>query len=162
MLNSILSGYSKNQIQILAHIRREGKITRGELVEISGFKLLTVTKTVARFLEDGIIIEAGHEQSTGGRKATLLSINPDFRYTLAVDLGASGARIGVVGMDGSVIEQQIIVGNLQMPARHVTVPQLRSILTDLVEKYGKETLVFSPGEDGILTFGSYKIYLEKD
>ena len=31
-----------------------------------------------------------------------------------------------------------------------------------MEKYGKETLVFSPGEDGILTFGSYKIYLEKD
>ena len=31
MQNSILSSYSKNQIQILGHIRDYGKITRSEL-----------------------------------------------------------------------------------------------------------------------------------
>lgn len=160
MQNSILSNYSKNQIQILGHIRDHGKITRSELVEASGFKLLTVTKTVARFLEDGIITEAGHEQSTGGRKATLLSINPEFRYTLAVDLGASGARIGVVGMDGSVIEQQIIIGQKQMPARHVTVSQLRGILAGLIEKFGKENILgLGIGISGIVRHKEGKIVM---
>ncbi len=141
MLHSLLSSYSRNQIQILQHIRRCGRITRSELVEVSGFKLLTVTKTVAHFLEDGLIIEAGHEDSTGGRKATLLSINPHFRYTLAVDMGASGARIGVVGMDGTVIEDELIKKEYRMPARHQSVEELREKLSRLLEKYGREKIL---------------------
>ena len=141
MLHTILYSYSKNQIQILQHIRRHGRITRSELVEVSGFKLLTVTKTVARFLEDGLVAEAGHEDSTGGRKATLLSINPHFRYTLAVDMGASGVRIGVVGMDGTVIEDELIKKEYRMPARHLSVEELREKLLLLLEKYGREKIL---------------------
>jgi len=141
MLHTFLSTYSRNQIRILQHIRQRVRITRSDLVEVSGFKLLTVTKTVARFLEDGLIVEAGHEDSTGGRKATLLSINPHFRYTLAVDMGASGARIGVVGMDGSVIEDRFIKKEYRMPARHLSVEELREILTELTEKYGQEKIL---------------------
>lgn len=141
MLHTFLSTYSKNQIQILQHIRRRGRITRSELVEVSGFKLLTVTKTVARFLDDGLIVEAGYEDSTGGRKATLLSINPHFRYTLAVDMGASGARIGVVGMDGTVIEDELVKKEYRMPAHHLSVEELREKLALLLEKYGRERIL---------------------
>lgn len=141
MSSELLSAYSPNQIKILNHIRRQGKITRGDLTEVSGFKLLTVTKTVGRFLEDGIIIEAGHEESTGGRKATLLSINPDFRYTLAVDIGSSRTHIGVVGMDGSVLEQQELNRNSKEIKVNASVEELRQHLQELIRKYGRERIL---------------------
>lgn len=141
MSSELLSAYSPNQIKILNHIRQQGKITRGDLTEVSGFKLLTVTKTVGRFLDDGIIIEAGHEESTGGRKATLLSINPDFRYTLAVDIGSSRTHIGVVGMDGSVLEQQELNRNSKEVKVNTSVEELRQHLQALVEKYGRNKIL---------------------
>ena len=141
MANQLLSAYSPNQIKILNHIRRQGKITRGELTEVSGFKLLTVTKTVGRLLEDGIIVEAGYEESTGGRKATLLSVNPDFRYSLAVDIGSSRTHVGVIGMDGSVLEHQELNRSSKEVKANVTVEQLRSLLQKLVDKYGRSKIL---------------------
>ena len=142
MPSELLSAYSPNQIKILNHIRQEGKITRSELTEVSGFKLLTVTKTVSRFLEDGIIIEAGHESSTGGRKATLLSINPHFRYTLAVDLGSSRTHIGVVGMDGSIVEQKVLTpGSSSIVKQNASAEELLPHLRALVKKYGKKNIL---------------------
>ena len=146
MFDAILSSYSGTQISILQQIYRNHKITRAELTKATGFQLLTVTKTVSRLLADGLIVERDHQQSTGGRKAALLSINPDFRYTLAVDLGATCARIGVVGMDGSVLDFEIIPsktrdGKMVLPAQHLSVQELREKLAAEIEKYGREKIL---------------------
>ncbi|MBQ7565946.1 MAG: ROK family transcriptional regulator [Oscillospiraceae bacterium] len=163
MFESILSAYSRTQIIILQQIYRKRKITRAELTEATGFQLLTVTKSVSRLLADGLIAEREYRQSTGGRKAALLSVNPDYRYTLTADIGASCARIGVVGMDGSVIESEIIAAEVHdngntVPARHVTVAQLRAKLTKLIRKYGREKILgLGVGVSGVVRHSSGQI-----
>ena len=163
MFESLLSAYSQNQAEILRHIYRLGKVTRADLTKVSGFQLLTVTKAVARFIEDGLVIEAGYEASTGGRKAALLSINPKFRYTLAVDLGASCVRIGVVGMDGSVVECELIQAEFTSEKHHfpthiITVEQLRNKLSSLCEKYGRgQILGVGIGISGVVRHQEGKI-----
>lgn len=140
LLNELM--YSDNQLQILRAVYHRKQITRADLVEASGFKLLTVTKTVAAFIKDGILIEAEYEPSTGGRKAALLAINPNFCYTLAVDLGASGARVGVLGLDGAIIEwKQYFPQSSWIPAEHLSVEQLRECLVTLIEKYGRDRIL---------------------
>ena len=145
MFESLLSAYSPKQVAILRHIYHQGKITRADLTKLSGFQLLTVTKAVSKFMEDGLVIEAGFEASTGGRKAAQLSINPSFRYTLAVDIGSSCVRIGVVGMDGSVVEcemiQMKVFADGRYPSRMITVEMLRDKLRALCTKYGKKHIL---------------------
>lgn len=146
MFDEILNRYTKTQLSILQQIYQKRKITRAELTKVTGFQLLTVTKAVSRLLEDGLITERGHRESTGGRKAALLSVNPDFRYTLAVDLGATCVRVGVVGMDGSVLDSEIIRSEPKdekhrFPAAHLTVQELREKLRTLIRKYGRETIL---------------------
>lgn len=147
MPNEVLEKYTQNQMQILRQIAQQDHVTRSQLVELTGFQLLTITKTVRQLLRDGLLTEVGFEDSTGGRKAVLLSINPTFRYTLAVDLGSTCARIGVVGMDGSVIESEIVNSPIQknglckMPACPLTVTELREKLQKLIDKYTKEKIL---------------------
>ena len=74
--------YTKNQMLLLSLLRSRGCATRAELVEISGLSALTVTKTAAEFLSDGVAREEGFEASTGGRKAAVIGLNGDFGYAL--------------------------------------------------------------------------------
>ena len=146
MFDEMLNRYTKTQLLVLQQIYQNRKITRAELTKATGFQLLTVTKAVSGLLEDGLITECEHRESTGGRKAAVLSVNPDYRYTLAVDLGATCVRIGVVGMDGSVVDFEIIRseapnGNHHFPASHLSVAELRKKLTALLKKHGREKIL---------------------
>ena len=140
MFASILSAYTANQIIILNHIRQHGPLTRSQLVEISGFKLLTVTKTVTQLLSDGILCETGQKPSSGGRRPTLLTINPHFRYTLSADIGRTNCRVAVVGMDCSIIEEQVIATD-RKPGCHLTQEEFLLLLQKLIAKYGKEKIL---------------------
>lgn len=159
MFESVQSQYSRTQLTILQQIHKRRKLTRAELTKVSGFQLLTVTKAVARLLEDGLIVENGFRQSTGGRKAALLSINPDYRYTLAVDLGAYCVRIGVVGMDGSIIEHEIINAQVERtPVKQITAQELREKLSALIEKYGREKILgLGMGISGVVRHSESRI-----
>lgn len=100
--------YTQNQMLLLSLLRSRGCATRAELAEISGLSALTVTKTAAGFLSDGVAREEGFEASTGGRKAAVIGLNGDFGYALAVDIGAYSVKIGVVNLSGEVLDRQFL------------------------------------------------------
>ncbi len=59
----------------------------------SGLSAATVTNVVAELLAEGIVAEAGSEESEGGRPRTLLAINPAYGYFVGVDVGEMLVRI---------------------------------------------------------------------
>lgn len=65
-----------NQSALLNLIRTEGPISRPQLAASSGLSLVTVIKITAGLLERHLILEKDYTESTGGRRAGLLEINP--------------------------------------------------------------------------------------
>lgn len=66
-----------NQSNLLNLIRTEAPVSRPQLASLSGLSLVTVIKITSSLLERGLILERDFAESTGGRKAGLLEINPE-------------------------------------------------------------------------------------
>jgi len=65
-----------NQSTLLNLIRTEAPISRPQLATLSGLSLVTVIKITTSLLERNLILEKDFAESTGGRRAGLLEINP--------------------------------------------------------------------------------------
>jgi glucokinase-like ROK family protein len=81
-------------LRILRLLRDEGPVSRAELgdrLELTRPRLLA---EVERLVAAGLIAEAGMAASRGGRRSTLVEIDPRLRFA-AVDLGASSIDIEV-------------------------------------------------------------------
>ena len=81
-------------LQVLRLLRDEGPVSRAELgdrLELTRPRLLA---EVERLVAAGLISEAGMAASRGGRRSTLVELQPRLRFA-AVDLGASSIDIEV-------------------------------------------------------------------
>lgn len=93
---------------VLKTIYAHKKITRAEIGEKTGLSMTSVTKFTRSLIEDTIVHECGTLESTGGRKTTLLAINPEYAYIIGVDLGGYADKIAIVRMDGSLVREWYI------------------------------------------------------
>ena len=142
MMNvSLPEPLSAPQLAILRQILYAQKLSRQQLTTASGYQLLTVTKSVASLIESGLLIEAGHAASSGGRKASLLAINPHYRYVLVACVAASYARVGVIGMDGSLLESATFQKDGIVPFQHLTPEELLAEFRRLTERYGRDKIL---------------------
>jgi predicted NBD/HSP70 family sugar kinase len=67
--------------------------SRQDLGAATGLSPASVTNVVRELLDDGIVTEAGSEDSDGGRPRVLLDINPDYGYVIGVDIGETRIRV---------------------------------------------------------------------
>ncbi len=131
-----------NQTRILSLIRASGGMTRAKVAECAALSILTTKKCVRELIDEGVIIESGTENSTGGRKASILKINPDHRYALAADIGAYSAKIGIVRLDGSILEEEYVTAQERhIPASIIGVDELKQKLKALMHKYGRDKFI---------------------
>jgi predicted NBD/HSP70 family sugar kinase len=72
--------------------------TRADLAASTGQARSTITTRVDQLLAAGLIAPAGEASSTGGRPPTTFAFRPDARLVLAVDLGATHARLAVTDL----------------------------------------------------------------
>jgi N-acetylglucosamine repressor len=73
-----------NQSMLLNLIRTEEPISRPQLVTLSGLSLVTVIKITNGLLERKLILEKDYAESTGGRRAGLLEINPEGGFVVGL------------------------------------------------------------------------------
>jgi len=78
---------------VLQHLYADGRVSRLDMSRHSGLSAATVTNVVVELLAEGIVVEAGSEESEGGRPRTLLTINPAYGYFIGVDVGETLVRI---------------------------------------------------------------------
>jgi len=78
-----------NRKKILRSVYFEGPLSRLEICKKTGLSPATVGNLVGPIIEEGIVLEQGFEQSSGGRRRVILDINPDFGYFIGVDIGHS-------------------------------------------------------------------------
>ena len=75
---------------VLKAIYDHDRISRADIARLTGLTRATVSELVMDLLNQGLILEVGLGQSTGGKTPTLLSLAADSKHLIAIDLANDG------------------------------------------------------------------------
>ncbi len=77
--------------------------TRADLIAMTGMSRSTIGGRIDLLLDTGLVTPAGGAGSTGGRPPATFAFNPTSRVVLAVDLGATHARLALTDLASQVL-----------------------------------------------------------
>ncbi|NAZ85651.1 ROK family transcriptional regulator [Kineococcus indalonis] len=86
-------------------VRSSGVISRVELAERSGLTGASISRTVKRLLDDGLLVETGQGDPTGGKRRTLLELNTQGRYAVGVSVDDARLTYVLINLRGEVVGQ---------------------------------------------------------
>lgn len=92
----------RNRARALAAVYHNGPMTRQQIGEATGVSQATVSNLVGDLLDQGVIVEAGAEDSDGGRPRALLRVKPEYRYVVGVDVGETAILVELFDLDMQV------------------------------------------------------------
>ena len=95
---------------ILDLVRSSGTVSRIELAEMSGLTATSITRVVKSLIEDRLVIEIGFGDSTGGKRRSLLELNPHARYAVGVSLDDARLTYVVADLGGTVVGHLVSAG----------------------------------------------------
>ncbi|MBX9245552.1 ROK family transcriptional regulator [Actinotalea ferrariae] len=79
--------------------------TRSELAQVTGQARSTIAARIDHLLALGLVGPAGEATSTGGRPPATFAFQPSARIVLAIDLGATHARLAVTDLGSAVLAE---------------------------------------------------------
>lgn len=123
-----LSDRERKNLAILDAIKRYGPISRTDISKLIKLNIVTVSNYVNNFIEQGLVIEKGLDISSGGRRPTIVVLNPKAAFVLGVDLGFATVTAVLADLEGSV------VAHAQASRPRDTADHVVKVLTDLVDQ----------------------------
>ena len=93
-IDRILSDKQRKNLSILELVVKHGPISRTEISRQTGLNIVTISNYINEFIGGELIVEKGFDVSTGGRRPTLVELNPKFGYIIGVGLTA----LNIVGI----------------------------------------------------------------
>lgn len=136
MVSTQLQELSALQIRIINAISEGSADTRADLARYLDLAPSTVSVRVQELLDQELISESGEASSTGGRRATVLSLKRDEGYFLVAELGGFHARIGISGLDGNLLHVKELPLELTPDPKEVL-----KTLVDYLSAFQNETQV---------------------
>ena len=99
-----------NEILVLNLVRERQPISRIDIAESTRLEGSTVSKIVARLLENEFVYEngVGSASPQGGRKKRFLHLNPEKAYAVGVDLGPQDNEIAISDFSGQILRRTTI------------------------------------------------------
>ena len=95
-----------NRLKVLNIIRRNGKISRGEIAALSGLSISSVTNLVNYLMSRELVIDAEKENVTRvGRKAALLDFNHTAYKFVCTAVSENEVVTALCTMNGDIIEK---------------------------------------------------------
>jgi predicted NBD/HSP70 family sugar kinase len=132
-----LNDHEKKNLQILDTIRKKGPIARAEISRLIGLNIVTVTSYVDQYIKKSVIQEVGIDVSSGGRKPTLVDLNPSAVYTIGVGLNIVG-MIGVLcDLKGGIVFS--LKKDRPLKAGEAIVRSMMDLVGELIEKSKVDT-----------------------
>lgn len=93
----------RNRSRIARYILKEGSASKPEIAAGLNLSMPTVLQDVKKLMDSGIIEEVGEYESTGGRKAKALSVVPQVRYSVGIDITANHVSYVLIDVKGNVL-----------------------------------------------------------
>lgn len=94
VVDRTLSDKQRKNLSILELVVKHGPISRTDISRQTGLNIVTISNYINEFIEAELIAEKGFDVSTGGRRPTLVELNPKFGYMIGVGLTA----LNIVGI----------------------------------------------------------------
>jgi predicted NBD/HSP70 family sugar kinase len=92
-----------NQQLVLRAIYDRDATSRAEIARLTGLTRTSVSGIVGELLRAGLVQEIGRGPSSGGKTPILLSVAPDARFLMGVDLGENVFRGAIVNLRGEIV-----------------------------------------------------------
>jgi predicted NBD/HSP70 family sugar kinase len=100
---------------VLDVIRAARTISRVELAAATGLTGATISEVVRELMGDGLVVEAGRGEPTGGKPRTLVQLNPLARYSVGIQVERNTCVIVVVDLAGRQVARTSFQGVASMP-----------------------------------------------
>ncbi|HCK98958.1 MAG TPA: hypothetical protein DHW42_02465 [Candidatus Marinimicrobia bacterium] len=99
-----------NEIRILTLVKDEEAISRIDLAKRTKISKVAISEIVNRLIEAGYIIEIGKGQSTskGGKRPTLLKLNPNNGFVVGIEIHSAYSKIAIANLNSKIIHEEII------------------------------------------------------
>jgi predicted NBD/HSP70 family sugar kinase len=110
---------------VLDLIRSGGVVSRVDLAQASGLTAPSITRIVKVLIEEGLVIETGYGDSTGGKRRTLLELNAASRYAIGLSLDDARLTYVVTDLAGNLVGRLVAEG-----VRDASPPALIARITD--------------------------------
>jgi predicted NBD/HSP70 family sugar kinase len=93
----------------LLNLIRSGKATsRPKLERESGLSRVTVSQKLRYLLEAGLVVEGETTETSGGRPARSVTLNPNFGIVLAADVGESVTRVAAADLSPRLLAETTV------------------------------------------------------
>lgn len=109
-------------------IKEKGSATRAEIAEATKISVTTVRTLLTEMLMNNEIVDAGYDESIGGRKAVRYELNKNRFFGVGLCLGSESIRYLTVNICGEIQDSGII------PPGNDAVEDICSFLDKLVDK----------------------------
>ncbi|NAZ85459.1 ROK family transcriptional regulator, partial [Kineococcus indalonis] len=148
-------GRSGARERLMDALRSAGPVSRVELAALTGLTEASVSTTVRRLLQEGVVVEVGRTP-TAGKPRTLLQLDPAGRTAVGIDLATTAVTYVLTSQTGGVLARLTRRITGQVSAEDLAV-RLAADVDRLIEKAGEERsrclgigLVWGGPRDGLL------------
>jgi len=106
---------------VLDMVRSSGTVSRIELADMAGLTPASITRVVKGLMAEGLVVETGFGDSTGGKRPSLLQLNRRARHAVGLSLDDARLTFVVTDASGDVIGQAVSRGIENAPPSEVVV-----------------------------------------
>jgi predicted NBD/HSP70 family sugar kinase len=95
--------HATSKAAVLDLIRAAGTISRVGLINATGLTGGTISTVVRGLIDEGLVVETGLAESTGGKRRVLLQLEHSARYAVGVHLDHANITYVLINLGGSVV-----------------------------------------------------------
>jgi predicted NBD/HSP70 family sugar kinase len=124
-----------NEVRLLNLIRNESPISRAEIAKMANMSKATVSEIINRLDELGLILEIGKGESTakGGKRPTLLKMNPEGGFVFGLEIKLDGTLLALANLEGQIIAEEWVNHAVGSTVDEV-LPNVISMMDQMLEK----------------------------
>jgi len=130
--DNVLTDHARKNLAILESIRRNKSISRTDISKITKLNIVTVSNYVNNYIDQGLVVEKGLDISSGGRRPTIVELNPKFGYVIGVDLGLKRVSAVLTDLETNILSKAV----MPRPARgeEEVVQTLLNAIDEVIDK----------------------------
>lgn len=104
--SEVLSDKERKNLAILETIKNNGPISKADVSKITKLNIVTVSNYVTDFIEKSLVIERGLDVSSGGRRPTMIELNPKAHFCIGIDLSVHKVIGVLTDLDAKILAKE--------------------------------------------------------